>query len=80
MSDEADSDFDADEEDEIRSDLEDDEPKKRKKGTDTKAYKVICTGFTKNLKSDRNRKPISGAKKRFTKIIILWLWVFSNII
>ena len=24
--------------------------------------------FTKNLKSDRNRKPISGAKMRFTKI------------
>ena len=23
--------------------------------------------FTKNLKSDRNRKPISGAKMRFTK-------------
>ena len=23
--------------------------------------------FTKNLKSDRNRKPISGAKVRFTK-------------
>ena len=27
--------------------------------------------FTKNLKSDRNRKPISGAKMRFTKIMIL---------
>ena len=27
--------------------------------------------FTKNLKSDRNRKPISGAKMRFTKILIL---------
>ena len=27
--------------------------------------------FTKNLKSDRNRKHISGAKMRFTKIIIL---------
>ena len=27
--------------------------------------------FTKNLKSDRNRKYISGAKMRFTKIIIL---------
>ena len=27
--------------------------------------------FTKNLKSDRNRKPISGAKMCMTKIIIL---------
>ena len=35
--------------------------------------------FTKNLKSDRNRKLISGAKMRFTKIIILRLRVFSNV-
>ena len=27
--------------------------------------------FTKNLKSDRNLKPISGAKMRFSKIMIL---------
>ena len=27
--------------------------------------------FTKNLKSDRNRKHISGAKMRFTRIILL---------
>ena len=35
--------------------------------------------FTKNLKSNRNRKPISVAKMRFTKIVIWLLWVFSNV-
>ena len=44
-------------------------------------WKPVHSGprFTKNLRSDRNRKHISGAKMRFTKIIILWLRVFSNI-
>ena len=41
--------------------------------------------FTKNLKSDRNRKHISGAKNLFTKIIILtklyeWLDVVVTIV
>ena len=41
MSDAVDSDFSIDENDAIRSDLEgDDEPKRKKRGVDTKAYKA----------------------------------------
>ena len=36
--------------------------------------------FTKNLKSDRNRKPISGAKMRFTKNLNLIITtIFPNV-
>ena len=35
-----DSDFSIDENDELKSDGEDDEPKRKRKGVDTKAYKV----------------------------------------
>ena len=49
------------------------------RGHATHALQVPGPRFTKNLKSDRNRKYISGAKMRFTKIIILWLRVFSNV-
>lgn len=35
-----DSDFSIDENDEVKSDSEDDKPKRKKRGIDTKAYKV----------------------------------------
>ena len=46
---------------------------------DQKLFRYSGPRFTKNLKSDPNHKHISGAKMHFTKIIILWLGVFSNI-
>ena len=42
---------------------------KEHQGSNKEIFSACRPGprFTKNLKSDRNRKPISGAKMRFTK-------------
>ena len=41
MTDETDSDISIDEDDEVKSDMEDDDGKRKKKGVSTKAYKVL---------------------------------------